>query len=85
MDRPEEFGGDYRFAHVRLSVRKIPLERCISFSDFWYQVSFLWFLKTDGAGFFKKEKCLAKNGETKMKNTRFRAFLGNLTLNLFDY
>ena len=28
----------------------------LEFSDFWHKGSFLFLLKTDGAGFYKKEK-----------------------------
>ena len=43
----------------------------IVFSDFWHQGSFLWFQKTDEAGFLKKKFFLAKNGEKGVKNMHF--------------
>ena len=48
----------YNFSVRGQSIRKerwIPLERLYSFSDFWHQGSFLWFQKTDEAGFLKKK------------------------------
>jgi hypothetical protein len=42
---------------VRPSVRPdgFRSNHSIVFSDFWYQGSFLWFQKTDEAGFLKKK------------------------------
>ena len=59
--RPKEFGRDYRFALVRPSVRpyvrpdRFRLNGALVYSDFWYQVSFLWFLEDHGAGFFRNK------------------------------
>jgi len=44
----------------------------------------LWLLKTDGAGFLKKN-FLAKNGEKSVKNMHFLAFLGNQTIDFSDF
>ena len=43
--------------YVRTSVRPdgFRSNHSIVFSDFWYQGSFLWFQKTDEAGFLKKK------------------------------
>ena len=52
----------YGFALVRLSVSQSVSQSgrfhsngSLEFSDFWYQGSPLWLLKTDGAGFPKKK------------------------------
>ena len=57
----QEFGRSYSFALVRPSVRPsvrpdgFRSNHSIVFSDFWHQGSFLWFQKTDEAGFLKKK------------------------------
>ena len=55
LDRPKEFGRDYRFALVRPSVRPDIFRSNGStvFSDFWYQGSFLWYLEDYEAGFLR--------------------------------
>ena len=54
----QEFRRDYRFALVSTYVRpnRFRSNGSIVFSDFWYQGSFLWFLKTDEVGFLEKQK-----------------------------
>ena len=53
----------------------------LEFSDFWYQGSFLLLLKTDGAGFSKKNFF----GQIGVKNRHFLAFLGNQSFDFSDF
>ena len=55
---PKNLGGPIDLlSYVRPSVRPDGFRSngFIVFSDFWYQGSFLWFQKTDEAGFLKKK------------------------------
>ena len=85
---PKNLGGTIDLlSSVRTSVRPDGFRSngSIVFSDFWHQGSFLWFQKTDEAGFLKKKFFLAKNGEKGVKNMHFWAFLGNYTIDFSDF
>ena len=87
---PTEFmRRDYRFAlvrrfvrpSVRQSVRLLPtflVIRSLDFSDFWYEGSLLWFLKSDGAGFSKKNFGGSKKAVFCPKMAFFSIFLNFL-------
>ena len=74
----------YARAFVRSLVRQLPIflgNRSVDFSEIWHEGSLIWFLKSDGACFFKKKlftldelKKFETKSKRKSKNNFFPKF-----------